>query len=160
MQTVDATQLKNHVGAVLEQAMLGPVAIERHGRIIAYLVPAPRGKSGDRERTAPPARKWNRRDEERVIDLCIKGDFRPSRWLRAGAPRTLAGVAAILASEDGFDRTRMLALAERLSPEMSTPRGFSRWLAGAPVQAGRFLPMLRARMRGARQPFAAALNLP
>src|SRR5258708_1109101 len=120
MQTVDATQLKNRLGAVLEQAVLGPIAIERHGRVVAYLVPAlPPGKRG-RDREVAPVHKWGRNDENRVLELCAKGDFRPSRWLRAGSPDMMAGVAAILASVEGFDRNRMLALAERLNPGMST----------------------------------------
>ena len=96
---------------------------------------------------APAARRWSRNEEERALDLCAGGDFRPSRWLRAGDPRTLAGIAAMLASQEGFDRTRMLALAERLHPGMSKPGGFNRWLARSPVHAARFLPMLQARMR-------------
>jgi len=67
--------------------------------------------------------------------------------VRAGDPRALAGVAAMLASQEGFERTRMLALAERLHPGMSAPEEFGRWLAHSPVQAARFLPMLKARMR-------------
>jgi hypothetical protein len=51
----------------------------------------------------------------------------------------------MLASERGFDRPRMLALAERLHPGMSTPAVFGRWLAQAPVDAARFLPLLRQR---------------
>jgi hypothetical protein len=90
---------------------------------------------------------WSRLDEERVLELCAKGDFRPSRWLRAGNPHQLAGVAVMLASLENFDRPRMLALAERLYPGTSTPTGFSRWLAKSPIQAARFLPMLRARMQ-------------
>ena len=159
MKTVDATHLKNQLGAVLEQAMLEPVAVARHGRIVAYLVPALPDREKKPDRTAVPGRTWNRRDEERVLDLCAGGDFRPSRWQRAGDPRTLGGVAAMLASVDGFDRQRMLALAERLSPGMSTAAGLTRWLAGAPVQAERFLPMLRARMNGSRPaPPAASLS--
>ena len=146
METVAATRLKNHLGEVLQQAALGPVAIERHGRVVAYLVPALNPKLRSRPRTAPSERRWTRREEERVIELCVSGDFRPSRWQRAGDPRTLAGVAAMLASDMHFDRTRMLALAERLYPGMSTPDGFAQWLAAAPVHAARFLPMLRARM--------------
>jgi hypothetical protein len=53
----------------------------------------------------------------------------------------------MLASQDNFDRPRMLALAERLHPGMSTPAGFSRWLSSSPIQAARFLPMLHARMQ-------------
>src|SRR6202158_2977355 len=144
MDVVKATELKNRLGAVLERAALGRVAIERHGRVVAYLVPVSAGwKRVSPNRKARPQPGWSRLDEERVLELCAKGDFRPSRWLRAGDPRTLAGVAAMLASAEGFDRTRMLALAERLSPGMSTPRGFGRWLAGTPVRAERILPMLR-----------------
>jgi antitoxin (DNA-binding transcriptional repressor) of toxin-antitoxin stability system len=160
MQTVNATQLKNRLGKVLERATLGPVAIERHGQIVAYLVPALSAKARTRDRTAQPERGWSRGDEERAVELCVGGDFRPSRWQRAGDPRTLAGVAAMLASEEGFDRNRMLALAERLCPEMSTPGGFSRWLAGAPVQAARFLPMLRARIRESRALSSASQDRP
>jgi hypothetical protein len=53
----------------------------------------------------------------------------------------------MLASLDDFDRPRMLALAERLYPGTSTPTGFGRWLAKSPIQAARFLPLLRAQMQ-------------
>jgi antitoxin (DNA-binding transcriptional repressor) of toxin-antitoxin stability system len=159
MDTVDATHLKNHLGEVLEQATLGPVAIERHGRIVAYLVPAPIRKPARGDRASESERGWNRLDEERAIELCVGGDFRPSRWRRAGNPKTLAGVAAMLASDDRFDRTRMLALAEQLYPGMSTLGGFNRWLATAPVQAARFLPMLRARIQESHSRSDAVLKL-
>src|SRR6266849_6879462 len=103
MEIVKATELKNRLGAVLARATLGRVAIERHGRVVAYLVPVP-----IRRKRAPPNRKarretgWSRLDEERVLELCAKGDFRPSRWLRAGDPRRLAGVAVMLASQEEF----------------------------------------------------------
>lgn len=146
MHTVNATHLKNRLGEVLKRAALGPVAIERHGRIVACLVPAAAMKAHVKQ--SPAARpRWGRRDEERVVELCARGDYRPSRWLRAGDPRVLAGVAAMLASEAGFDRTRMLTLAERLHPGISALAAFSGWLARSPVQAARFLPMLKARMR-------------
>jgi prevent-host-death family protein len=147
MEVVKATELKNRLGAVLERAALGRVAIERHGRVVAYLVPVPTRKRAPQNRKVRPVSGWSRLDEERVLELCARGDFRPSRWLRAGDPRQLAGVAVILASLDGFDRPRMLALAERLHPGMSTPAGFSRWLSSSPIQAARFLPMLHARIR-------------
>jgi prevent-host-death family protein len=156
MDTVKATELKNRLGAVLERAALGRVAIERHGRIVAYLVPVPaRRKRASPNRSARRETGWSRLDEERVLELCAKGDFRPSRWLRAGDPRQLAGVAVMLASQEEFDRPRMLALAERLHPGMSTPAGFGRWLTKSPIQAARFLPMLRARMREQTQRLAA-----
>jgi len=148
METVRATQLKNRLGEVLARAALGPVAIERHGSVVAWLVPPPGAKArAERPSRAP---RWSRRAEERVVELCARGDYRPSRWLRAGNPRVLAGVAAMLASQEGFERTRMLALAERLHPGMSTPAEFGRWLARSPVQATRFLPTLRQRMREAQ----------
>jgi prevent-host-death family protein len=148
MEIVKATELKNRLGAVLERATIGRVAIERHGRVVAYLVPvSPRPKRATPNRSARAEPGWSRRNEERVLDLCAKGDFRPSRWLRAGNPRQLAGVTVMLASLDDFDRTRMLALAERLYPGTSTPDGFSRWLSNSPIQAARFLPMLHARMQ-------------
>ena len=155
MDTVKATELKNRLGAVLERAALGRVAIERHGRVVAYLVPVPAAKRASPNRSARREPGWSRLDEERVLELCAKGDFRPSRWLRAGDPRQLAGVAVMLASQEEFDRPRMLALAERLHPGMSTPAGFGRWLTKSPIQAARFLPMLRARMRELTQRLAA-----
>jgi hypothetical protein len=81
----------------------------------------------------------------------VCGGYRPSRWLRAGDARALAGAAAMLASQEGFERTRMLALAERLQPGMSAPAEFGRWLAHTPVHAARFLPLLKARMRAQAQ---------
>lgn len=148
MQTVNATALKNHLGEVLAQAALGPVAIQRHGRIVALLVPPPETKTRKSRSVTRPVKppRWNRRVEERVVELCARGDFRPSRWLRAGDAQTLAGVATMLASEHGFDRTRMLALAERLYPGMTTSATFNSWLAHTPVQAARFLPQLAARL--------------
>jgi hypothetical protein len=73
-------------------------------------------KRGARKR----ATSWGRREEERVLQLCARRDFRPSRWARAGEPRQLAGVATLLASAPGFPRPRMLALAEQLHPGMSS----------------------------------------
>ncbi|MEO7761740.1 MAG: hypothetical protein ABIS68_07495 [Casimicrobiaceae bacterium] len=150
---MNATELKNRLGATLDQAVLEPVAIERHGRVVAWLVPASSRKPARKTRCAVglqaiPA--WTREREERVLELCARGDFRPSRWLRAGDSRTLAGIATMLASEPQFDRMRMLALAERLHSGMSTPEGFGSWLATTPVEAARILPTLGARIRGSQ----------
>src|SRR6266545_3858266 len=108
MKTINATDLKNRLGHALALAALEPVAIVRHGRVVAHLVPAP-----NKLQRAPRRTKltWSRRDEERLIELCVRRDFRLSRWLRAGDRRTLAGVAVMLASQDEYDRSRMLALA-------------------------------------------------
>ncbi|MET0441877.1 MAG: hypothetical protein ABW071_07835 [Casimicrobiaceae bacterium] len=145
MDVVDATTLKNQLGAVLERAMLGPVAIKRHGRIVAHLVPV-RSPSNDRRARAPRVR-WDRATEERAVELAAARDLRPSRWLRAGDSRLLAGIAMILGSHDAFDRTRALALAERLQPGISSPSGFDGWLRSTPVAAERFLRLLDARLR-------------
>jgi len=147
MDSVNATQLKNRLGAVLRRAALGPVAIVRHGRVVAHLVPPVASAARTMPGRSTGAHKWTRPEEERLVELCARGDFRPSRWLRAGDPRILAGVAAMLASHDGFDRTRMLALAECLAPGMSAPGKFGRWLARSPVLAARFLPVLDARLQ-------------
>lgn len=147
MQTIHATALKNRLGEVLARVALGPVAIQRHGRVVALLVPPPAKKNRKPANRSAKSPRWSRRAEERVVELCAQGDFRPSRWLRAGDAQTLAGVATMLASEHDFDRTRMLALAERLHPGMTTPATFNRWLAHTPVHAARFLPQLAARLR-------------
>lgn len=146
METVSATLLKTRLGEVLDRATLGPVAIERHGRIVAYLVPA----ASD----APPRRKGSRRpkglsrgQEERILQLCASGDYRPSRWRRAGDPWMLAGIAALIASVGMLDRTRLFALAERLQPGMSSERGLQAWLRGSGVEPSRFLPMLEAMLQ-------------
>lgn len=145
METVSATDLKHRLGEILDRATLGRVAIERHGRIVAYLVPAAsprpvrsRGRRGG---------GLNRRQEERLVDLLLGGDLRPSRWGRAGDPETVAGFLALMASADAGDRPRLFALAERLHPGMGTLDGFGRWLSSAGVEPGRLLGLLAARRR-------------
>ena len=148
MKTIDATHLKNRLGEVLRYAAVAPVAVLRHGRVVAYVVPPRAPETG---KAAPPRGKraragWSRRKEERVAALCASGDFRPSRWKRAGGSSDLAGVAVMLASSRGFDRPRMLALAEALHPGMSSAHEFEKWLAGRALDPARFLPMVRARL--------------
>lgn len=156
MDTVSATTLKNRLGEVLARAALVPVAIERHGRVVAYLVPpATSTKPVHRRRKAKGSSDLGRLAEERLVRLCASGDYRPSRWLRAGDPWLLAGVATMLASVEEFDRNRLLGLAERLHPGMSKSEEFGRWLESAPVQAARLLPMVRSTMgRGEARPRA------
>lgn len=147
MDTVTATDLKNRLGPVLARAALAPVAIVRHGRVVAYLVPP------TREAFAAPGRPrffhgaLDRAEEQRVVDLCASGDLRPSRWLRAGEREMLAGVAVMLASQPDFDRVRLLALAERLFPGMTAAKRFGKWLETIPVEPARFLPLVQAQMR-------------
>jgi antitoxin (DNA-binding transcriptional repressor) of toxin-antitoxin stability system len=151
METVSATDLKNRLGEVLAKARLHPVAIERHGKVVALLTPVPTDPAPTRSRVDQRRPQMPRDQEERLVDLCASGDLRPSRWLRAGDPRLLAGVAVMLASQPEFDRYRLLALAERLEPGMSRPENFGRWLQESPLRAARFLPMVRAQMRALRK---------
>lgn len=144
METVNATDLKNALGQVLAKARLGPVAILRHGRVVAYLSPPTGQPKSRRSRKGGGRASLGRAEEERLVRLCASGDLRPSRWLRAGDPQTLAGVAVMLASQPGSDRVRLLNLAERLDPGMTEPERFGDWLERAPVKAARFLPMVRA----------------
>ena len=146
MYTVNATELKNRLGPVLARAALEPVAIVRHGRVVAHLVPATEASPRRGRRSAARPQGLSRKDEERLVSLCASGDLRPSRWLHAGDRRLLAGVAMMLASQPEFDRVRLLLLAERLAPGISTPEAFARWLEEAPVKAARLLPMVRAEM--------------
>lgn len=143
METVSATDLKQRLGEVLDKASLRKVAIERHGRVVAYLVPASAPARAPRK--ASRTASLTRLQEERLLDLFTSADLRPSRWRRAGNPETMAGFAALLASADVGERARLFALAERLHPGMSTVDGFGRWLSRSGVEPGRLLSMLEAR---------------
>ena len=151
MESVRATDLKNRLGEVLARASLHPIAVERHGKVVAWLTPVPVAATA-RPR-GPGARRPQlpRAQEERLVDLCASGDLRPSRWKRAGDSRLLAGVAMMLASQPEFDRYRLLALAERLEPGMSRAEDFGRWLEESPLRPARFLPMVRAQLRAQRK---------
>lgn len=146
MYSVNATALKNRLGEVLSRTRLGPVAILRHGRVVAHLtgVPEPHAPRRPQDRARAGL---SRAEEERLARLCATGDLRPSRWMRAGDRALLAGVATMLASQPEFDRLRLLALAETLSPGMTRPEVFGRWLERAPLKAARLLPMVRAELR-------------
>lgn len=146
MFTLPATELKNRLGEALARARLGPVAITRHGKVVAHLTPAAEPAPAP-NRTSPARAGLSRAEEERLLKLCASGDLRPSRWLRAGDRRLLAGVAVMLASQPEFDRVRLLALAERLAPGMTRPEAFARWLEHSPVKAARLMPMVRAQLR-------------
>jgi hypothetical protein len=87
--------------------------------------------------------------EARLLELCASGTVDPESWRRAGPAFFVAGLAVMLAGARGFDRSRYLALAERLHPGSSTPEAFAAWLARSPVRPARFLPMLRERWRAA-----------
>ena len=99
-----------------------------------------------RSKAATIVERWNRDVEERLLKLCASGDFRPSRWRRAGEPAFMAALAAMLGALDIFDRPRLFALAEALHPGMSSAHEFEKWLAGRALDPARFLPMVRARL--------------
>lgn len=149
MDEVDATELKTNLGDVLARAAVGALAIRKHGRVVAYLVPArefeaPRKRRKIRLASMP--KSLSRSEEERLLELAASGDTRPSRWRRAGDPQLLAGVAVLMGSLDLGPRERLFALAEHLWPGMSTLEVANEWLRRTPVKADRFVPMLRARL--------------
>jgi hypothetical protein len=80
--------------------------------------------------------------EDRLIDLCASGNLDPARWTRLGPGFFMAGVAVMLASTDGRDRRRLLALAEQIHPGASEPAVFNRWLERSPLRPTRFLSSL------------------
>jgi prevent-host-death family protein len=141
MKTVAATAVKNRFGQILEQAMQGAVAIERHGRVVAYLVPA-RDYAGPALQFPAP---FGRVEEERLLELCASGRLEAELWRRHGPAFFMAGIATMLASARGFPREQLLGLARELYPGMADATTFARWLQGSPVRAARFLPMLRKR---------------
>ncbi|MCC6213115.1 MAG: type II toxin-antitoxin system prevent-host-death family antitoxin [Burkholderiales bacterium] len=123
--------LKNRFGAVLARAMRGAVAIERHGRVVAYLVPAS-------EYAGPAAEfpaDFGRAQEERLLALCASGDLDPALWRQHGPAFFMAGLATMLASARGFPREPLLALARKLYPGMADAATFARWLERSPVRA-------------------------
>jgi prevent-host-death family protein len=149
MDSIDATELKTNLGDVLARAAVDTLAIRKHGRVVAYLVPV---REFERPRKKPKARlasmpkSLSRSEEERLLELAASGDTRPSRWRRAGDPQLLAGVAILMGSLDLGPRERLFALAEHLWPGMSTLEVANEWLRRTPVKADRFVPMLRARL--------------
>lgn len=92
-----------------------------------------------------PARV-ERDDEERLLRLVASGSVDPEAWRAEGPPFFMAGLAVALASARGFDRTRLLALAEALHPGASHPEAFALWLERSPVRPSRFIPAARARL--------------
>ncbi|MGH8704631.1 MAG: type II toxin-antitoxin system Phd/YefM family antitoxin [Burkholderiales bacterium] len=142
MKTVTATWAKNRFGEVLADALRAPVALERHGRVVAYLVSAETYAAPEGE--IPPS--LTRDDEARLLDFCAALRLDPVLWRAHGSPYFMAGVATLLASLSGLPRQALLDLAERLHPGMSRPEQFSRWLERSPLHATRFAPMLRERL--------------
>lgn len=147
VETVTATQLKHRLGEFLDRGSLRKVAIQRHGRVVAYLVPASAPAPMATVKRPRKVRGLSRLHEERLLDLFVSGDFRPSRWKRAGEPGAVAGVLALLASLGAGDRARLFALAEGLRPGISRAASLERWLAEEGLEPGRLLAMLAARRK-------------
>jgi hypothetical protein len=91
----------------------------------------------------------NRDYEERLLTLCASKTLEPAQWLAEGPAFFMAGLAVMLASAPGFDRQKLLRLAERLHPGASEPAVFAQWLERSPVRPSRFLPMLAMETRHA-----------
>ena len=93
--------------------------------------------------------KVNRALEAQLVQLAATRSTQPDEWRQFGPAFFLAGLAVMLASVGGFDRTKFLELAEALHPGAAEPRVFARWLAETPLPPSRFLPMLREEHRRA-----------
>ena len=115
------------------------------GLTIGIAAPASNALSADQHFP----QRIDREYEDRLLALCASGDFECESARALGPAFFMAGVAVMLASVSGFDRRRLLALAEALHPGSSLPEVFAIWLARSPLRPSRFLPMLLARTRRA-----------
>jgi hypothetical protein len=115
------------------------------GMTVWVAQPAVEGRSKDEHFP----QRMDRDYEERLLMLCASADLDPAAWRALGPAFFMAGVAVMLASASGFDRRRLLAVAEALHPGSSHPDVFAIWLTRSPLRPSRFLPMLRARTRRA-----------
>jgi hypothetical protein len=89
--------------------------------------------------------RFDREYEAGLLDLCVSGTLDPASWLAMGPAFFMAGLAVMLASTRGFDRSKYLYLAETLHPGSSHPEIFAAWLARTGVAPSRFVPLLRMR---------------
>jgi hypothetical protein len=87
--------------------------------------------------------------EQRLLELAATRDLDASHWLAVGPRFFMAGLAVMLASLRGLDRSKLLTLAEQLHPGSSQPEVFSLWLARSPVRPSRFVPLLTERLQRA-----------
>jgi DNA-binding phage protein len=115
------------------------------GLTISIAAPASRALSSDQHFP----QRIDREYEEHLLTLCASGDLERGAWCALGPAFFMAGLAVMLASVSGFDRRRLLALAEGLHPGSSLPEVFAIWLARSALRPSRFLPMLLARTRRA-----------
>lgn len=87
--------------------------------------------------------------EQRLADLVASNNYDPKTWRSAGPAFFVAGLAVFAASMSGFDRRRLLDLAEQIHPGSSRADVLGQWLERSPVRPSRFAPMVRQRLRSA-----------
>jgi hypothetical protein len=93
--------------------------------------------------------RFDREYEASILSICASGTLDTAAWRILGPSFFMAGVAMMLASARGFDRTSYLHLAEALHPGISHPDIFNGWLARSPLQPSRFIAMLRTQVQHA-----------
>lgn len=91
--------------------------------------------------------RWDRDTEDAILKLCASGNLDVRRWLDAGPPYFMAGLATLCANDAEADRPGYLALAQALCPAIRDPAELTRWLERTPARPSRFLPMLRVARR-------------
>jgi hypothetical protein len=90
-----------------------------------------------------PARV-DRNLERALLDAFASAVPDAARCRELAPPFFMAGLAVMLASVTGFDRPKLLALAEALHPGATELCVFERWLVDTPLRPDRFLPPLLA----------------
>ena len=93
--------------------------------------------------------RFDREYEASILSICASGTLDTAAWRVLGPSFFMAGIAMLLASVRGFDRTSYLHLAEALHPGISHPDIFNGWLARSPLQPSRFIAMLRTQVEHA-----------
>ena len=89
----------------------------------------------------------DREAEAKLLALAASGPDDVARWRAAGPAPFMAGLAVMVASDNGPDRPRWLALADALHPGATRPQAFQAWLDRSPLKPARFLPMLQMERR-------------
>jgi hypothetical protein len=83
------------------------------------------------------------RDEEALLlTLASFGNVETQHWRKTGPAFFMAGLAVLLAGVRGYDRQRLLQLAEDLHPGSSQTAVYALWLDRSPLEPSRFLPQL------------------
>jgi hypothetical protein len=85
---------------------------------------------------------FGRVEEDLLLALACCGNFDAQHWRTIGPIFFMAGFAVMLAGVRGFNRQRLLQLAEDLHPGISQPAVFTLWMNRSPLKASRFMPQL------------------